>query len=1149
MKLKILLSVLTLVSQQIVIEGQQSIYNSQCDQFNYCNNHGYCANGAIWCICNPQYTGVNCSECAPGYFSYPVCYSCKTYCQNGGVCINNTCVCPRNATDLLCSNCAPNSNGQYCNQDPIGFSVITNEPVYDIGGSSITILGAHLNKNDSGGASALCRFASYAFWYFGYYSTQDVYYSSSGRMVNDSALVCVTPTMHPSSYNISFSLDNGTNWFSDGYSNELSRLTLEVLAYCPTRLNKCSMNGVCQYGNCSCSLGFAGEKCDRCDDDYFDYPYCISCSQFCKNSSACVNGTCVCNAPYSGSRCTDCPQEYNGKGCLRIPIILSVTPQLVYDVGGSNLTVTISNFDQNTTNALCKFEADSFSIGWSDISCGYMINRTTVNCLVPRMNASWRRLSISMSNGIIWINSSLYIQVNGTCPRKCYLGRCNFGQCICNTNIAGESCSSCALGYYQYPYCYSCSICQSNNGTCDQISDSCICGDPLRFTGISCNECQPNYYGPNCTNHTQLLSVLPRTVTDLSIINGTNISLIGNNLYFASLSNVICKFEGSSAMWIVPAVNVNSSAAVCILSNGTQRDYVSASLSLDNGTTWVDKLNVWWIYSIFIDGACPTNGACSYGRCSYGQCICSPNYAGILCDQCANGYFDYPACYACSSTCSNNGTCVNGTCLCTERFTGKFCTECQPHYYGSQCLQITVVLSVTPSRVPDVGGVYLTVIGEHFDDNSTAVLCQFRLSTYPFHVQISSGSIINRTALSCLAPRIQSSTYELYISTDNGTSWTSSYVYLLVETSCPNGSNSCNLGSCSFGGCICNNYSTGSTCSSCAVGYYNFPNCYPCYYCEQNNGTCDHTSDKCICGDPTRFTGTFCNLCLQNSYARNCFNNYQSGNFSSTCDFPTSSAVIINSTSMTPFMETTEMTSSHQSTSMSPQTSMTSLYQSISTNPQTAITSPYQSTSMNSQTSMALPTTTIPTILTNFYIQFTLSSLVVDRNQTAYQLSIELVAIFTSSLGIYSNQINISVTIALSRILPSAKAQVRLFNSALESAESLLIRIRQQLADPKSLLKNHQITSQLTDQSISDLRNIYVCNRTEQETPCQTSSATQSKWTNSQTTLLLATIIPCIVGAILIGIIIFLVIRYLRQKSEKSSKYKLSGLDNPTTTF
>lgn len=47
-----------------------------------------------------------------------------------------------------------------------------------------------------------------------------------------------------------------------------------ICAVClPT--TSCNGNGVCDTnGNCQCNVGFIGEECDMCDDDYYDYPTC-----------------------------------------------------------------------------------------------------------------------------------------------------------------------------------------------------------------------------------------------------------------------------------------------------------------------------------------------------------------------------------------------------------------------------------------------------------------------------------------------------------------------------------------------------------------------------------------------------------------------------------------------------------------------------------------------------------------------------------------------------------------------------------------------------------------------------------------------------------------------------------------------------------
>ncbi|CAF2834201.1 unnamed protein product [Rotaria sp. Silwood2] len=189
----------------------------------------------------------------------------------------------------------------------------------------------------------------------------------------------------------------------------------------------------------------------------------------------------------------------------------------------------------------------------------------------------------------------------------------------------------------------------------------------------------------------------------------------------------------------------------------------------------------------------------------------------------------------------------------------------------------------------------------------------------------------------------------------------------------------------------------------------------------------------------------------------------------------------------------------------------------------------------NTKTQITSSITSMPAITTNAYIRFTLSFSMNDGNQTRVQLVSQLLAIFTSALGIHSNQINITVIIPLIRTLVNVVAQVRLFDSATESADSLLAKIRQQLADPSSALRRDQLTSQLTNESISDVRRMYNCGgSTEQETPCGAPTTTHSTSTSSLTTILLATIIPSAIGAVLLDAVIVFIVRRLRQSSRNS---------------
>ena len=89
----------------------------------------------------------------------------------------------------------------------------------------------------------------------------------------------------------------------------------------------------------------------------------------------------------------------------------------------------------------------------------------------------------------------------------------------------------------------------------------------------------------------------------------------------------------------------------------------------------------------------------------HGICTCKPDFTGEKCDQCKEGfenfpkcdqcaelYYDYPDCKPCP--CSKNGTesCYtdrsferNVICVCKENFTGEKCDQCEEGFYGPEC--------------------------------------------------------------------------------------------------------------------------------------------------------------------------------------------------------------------------------------------------------------------------------------------------------------------------------------------------------------------------------------------------------------------------------------------------------------------------------
>ena len=76
---------------------------------------------------------------------------------------------------------------------------------------------------------------------------------------------------------------------------------------------------------------------------------------------------------------------------------------------------------------------------------------------------------------------------------------------------------------------------------------------------------------------------------------------------------------------------------------------------------------------------CSSDQCNNHGICTNDFCFCEQGYEGATCDQCAEGYVNYPECTAnlCESvTCNHHGTCEDGICICYENYTGETCGQC-----------------------------------------------------------------------------------------------------------------------------------------------------------------------------------------------------------------------------------------------------------------------------------------------------------------------------------------------------------------------------------------------------------------------------------------------------------------------------------------
>lgn len=75
---------------------------------------------------------------------------------------------------------------------------------------------------------------------------------------------------------------------------------------------------------------------------------------------------------------------------------------------------------------------------------------------------------------------------------------------------------------------------------------------------------------------------------------------------------------------------------------------------------------------------------------SEGQCLCTNNFDGKNCNQCKEGFYNYPSCEECNcdpagviAKFAGCGSVPAGElCQCKERVTGRICDQCKPLYWN-----------------------------------------------------------------------------------------------------------------------------------------------------------------------------------------------------------------------------------------------------------------------------------------------------------------------------------------------------------------------------------------------------------------------------------------------------------------------------------
>ncbi|XP_071954463.1 laminin subunit alpha-like [Antedon mediterranea] len=419
---------------------------------------GNCASSTGVCECRPQFTGEGCSECSPGYYSFPECRPCDchvegTYealCQaNGG-----QCPCKRNYVGLNCDSCAP---GFYNFPDciPCGCNLFgTVSPT-----CGATTGQCRCQPNFAGRACDQCN--------DGYYSEFDCI-GCDCDIQGTLSEICDKVTSEclcKSSYT-----GARCDQCAEGFYN---------YPYCYAC--SCDISGTggqvqCNNeGQCPCLNNFGGMKCDACNVGYYNFPDCqyCGCNLLGTDSEECdqLTGQCYCYNSFKGRMCEACNSGfYNFPTCEEC----DCDPAGVEELPGQPL----GGCGAETKGAcICK----SFVEGRSCDTCRPLY---------------WN-LQLSNPDGCERCNCFTPGTVSGS-------DRCNTvtGQCFCKLLTNGRICDECRDGAYQLTEgnSFGCTACNCDVGgaatnVCDKTTGNCIC--KARIRGQNCDQPERAHYFPD----------------------------------------------------------------------------------------------------------------------------------------------------------------------------------------------------------------------------------------------------------------------------------------------------------------------------------------------------------------------------------------------------------------------------------------------------------------------------------------------------------------------------------------------------------------------------------------------------------------------------------------------------------------------------
>ncbi|XP_053329724.1 tenascin isoform X2 [Spea bombifrons] len=400
----------------------------------YCNGHGNYSTETCSCVCEPGWTGPNCTEA-----------ECPGNCNNRGLCVNGKCICDQGFIGDDCSELA-------CPDDCSDQGKCVN---------GICVCFDGYGGEDCSEEVCLVPCSEHG-------------KCVNGRCVCEENFVgndCSEPLCPNNCNNRGRCVDNECVC-DEGYTgDDCSELI------CP---NDCFDRGRCINGVCYCEEGFTGEDCGE-----------VSCPNNCNERGRCVNGLCVCDSGFTGDDCSElsCPNNCNNEGRCVNGVCICKEGYTGEDCAQLRCPEDCNNRGR-CVNGECICEEEFTGTNCGDLRCpndcsnnGHCVNG---ECICAEgftgLDCSELRCPNDCNNRGKCVNGQCVCDEGFTgldcsdlrCPNDCNnRGRCVNGQCVCDEKFRGEDCSE-----------LRCLNDCNHRGLC--INGQCVC-DNL-FMGNDCSE-------------------------------------------------------------------------------------------------------------------------------------------------------------------------------------------------------------------------------------------------------------------------------------------------------------------------------------------------------------------------------------------------------------------------------------------------------------------------------------------------------------------------------------------------------------------------------------------------------------------------------------------------------------------------------------